>query len=102
MGTVTLSGTQALIQRVSDILQNGEEVPVRIITEPDNPIDKMLLHFSALWIIYGTSSDMRRGKLLTSFKKQLQTISFKIHNLRQFAMFALGHDVLQDFMWQCT
>ena len=91
-----------LFFRVSDILHNFEEVPVRIITEPDNPIDKMLLHFSALWIIYGTSSDMQQGKLLMSFKKQLQTISFNIHNLRQFATFALGHNVLQDFMWQCT
>ena len=37
MGTIKV---QKILQRVSDDIRNGKEVAVRIVPEPDNPIDK--------------------------------------------------------------
>lgn len=56
METVKLNGIEALLQRVSDARHNGNEVPVNIIPEPENSMDK-----NALWIVYDTSWDIQCG-----------------------------------------
>lgn len=45
MGTLKMPGVQGLLQRARDTLQSGIIVPVRIMPEPSNPIDKNAIAF---------------------------------------------------------
>ena len=40
MGTTKIAGAQEVLQEARDRLRNNEEVPVRMVPEPDNPVDK--------------------------------------------------------------
>lgn len=62
-------------------------MPVSIIPELENPTDRNAVAFSFGYEVRKVTDD----------KKQLQPTSFEMHNLRQYAIFAPGHDVLHGF-----
>lgn len=75
MGTVKLRGIQALLQRVSDALHSGEEVPVRILPEPENPMDRNAVAFQCfvdnIWHKFGYAVREVTDELQTAIANNL-------------------------------
>ena len=61
MGTTKIAGAQKVLQEAR--LRNNEEVPVRMVPDPDNPVDKNAIAFKC-WLKFGyavteVSDDLR-------------------------------------------
>ena len=57
MGTTTIAGAQEVLEEARDRLHQNEDVPVQIIPEPENPVDKNAIAFKcridSKWFKFG-------------------------------------------------
>ena len=60
MGTTKIAGAQEVLEEFEarDRLHQNEDVPVQIIPEPENPVDKNAIAFKCRMIVSGLSLDM--------------------------------------------
>ena len=54
MGTTTIAGAQEVLEEARDRLHQSEDVPVQIIPEPENPVDKAFkCRIDSKWFRFG-------------------------------------------------
>ena len=74
MGTTKLSGVQHILQKARDFLVNGTVVPVRVLPEPTNPIDKNAIAFQCYldnkWHKFGYAVKEVTGEIHTALMKK--------------------------------
>jgi len=82
MGTTKITGAQEVLEEARDRLHQNEDVPVQIIPEPENPVDKNAIAFKcridSKWFKFGYAVTEVTDELHSTMRNNLvMGVTFK-------------------------